>query len=147
MNKVNGMAVECTMDYSKKFIKGVITGFPVNVSAEDVKENITNVCVREVKRLKVNRTASVCDSFSVLISFDDVELLLKGLRWIYVLCGEALYTPLLRWFKCQRFGHVAAVCKGTQRCGKCSGEHEYGKCECERLLWETVRDIVNEESP
>ncbi len=24
---------------------------------------------------------------------------------------------------------MAAVCKGKQRCGKCSGDHEYGKCE------------------
>ena len=35
----------------------------------------------------------------------------------------------VRCFKCQKCGHVAAVCKGRQRCGKCSGEHEYGKCE------------------
>ena len=37
--------------------------------------------------------------------------------------------PPLRCFKCQRFGHVVAVCKGKQRCGRCGGDHEYGKCE------------------
>lgn len=37
--------------------------------------------------------------------------------------------PPLRCFKCQRFGHVAAVCKGKQRCGRCGGEHEYGRCD------------------
>ena len=41
-----------------------------------------------------------------------------------------LYVPPpLRCFKCQKYGHVAAVCKGKQRCGRCAGEHEYGKCE------------------
>lgn len=29
----------------------------------------------------------------------------------------------------QRFGHVAAECKENKSCGKCSGEHEYEKCE------------------
>lgn len=37
--------------------------------------------------------------------------------------------PPLRCYKCQRFGHVAAVCRGKQRCARCGGEHDYGKCE------------------
>lgn len=37
--------------------------------------------------------------------------------------------PPLRCFKCQKFGHVAAICKGTQKCGRCAGNHEYGKSE------------------
>ncbi|XP_053479205.1 solute carrier organic anion transporter family member 3A1 isoform X2 [Ictalurus furcatus] len=36
--------------------------------------------------------------------------------------------PPLRCFKCQKYGHVAAICKGKQRCGRCAGKHEYGKC-------------------
>lgn len=36
--------------------------------------------------------------------------------------------PPLRCYKCQKFGHVAAVCRGKQRCARCGGEHEYGKC-------------------
>ena len=34
----------------------------------------------------------------------------------------------LRCFKCQRFGHVAAQCRGKIRCSKCGSEHEYGQC-------------------
>ena len=38
--------------------------------------------------------------------------------------------PPLRCYKCQKYGHVAAVCRGKARCGKCGGEdHEYGKCK------------------
>ena len=39
------------------------------------------------------------------------------------------FRRTLQGFKCQRYGHVAAICKGNPRCSKCSGEHEYGKCE------------------
>lgn len=39
------------------------------------------------------------------------------------------YVPLpLTCFQCQKFGHVAALCKGKQRGGRCSGDHEHGKC-------------------
>ena len=37
--------------------------------------------------------------------------------------------PPLRCFKCQKYGHVAALCKGKLGCGRCAGEHGYGKCE------------------
>lgn len=37
--------------------------------------------------------------------------------------------PPLQCFKCQRYGHIAAVCKGKQRCAKCGGEHRYDECE------------------
>ena len=36
--------------------------------------------------------------------------------------------PPLRCFKCQKYGHIAAYCKGTQTCGRCGGEHVYGTC-------------------
>lgn len=45
------------------------------------------------------------------------------------MCYDVKHVPPpLRCFKCQKYGHVAAVCKGKQRCGRCGGEHEYGKC-------------------
>lgn len=48
----------------------------------------------------------------------------------YMRYDVRLYVPPpLRCFKCQKYGHVAAVCKSKQRCGRCAGEHEYGKCE------------------
>lgn len=36
--------------------------------------------------------------------------------------------PLIRYYKCQRCGHIEKVCKGKRRCGKCGGEHEYVEC-------------------
>lgn len=128
MNIINRKKVECSKNY-KKFTKGVITGIPVNVSVDDVKRNITNARVNEVRHLKVNRNGNMQDSLSVMINFDQEKLPEKV--YIGFMCYDVrLYIPPpIRCFKCQRYGHVAAVCKGKQRCGKCSGEHEYGKCQ------------------
>lgn len=40
---------------------------------------------------------------------------------------EYIQKPI-RCFKCQKFGHVAKVCREERRCAKCGGDHEYGEC-------------------
>ena len=37
--------------------------------------------------------------------------------------------PPMRCYKCQRYGHAAAVCRGTRRCGKCGEDHEFATCQ------------------
>lgn len=74
MNKINGKKVQCSKTNGKKIVKGVITGIPVNVSVEDVKGNIKNANVNEVRRLKINRNGSTYDSLSIMITFDEEKL-------------------------------------------------------------------------
>ena len=129
MSTVEGKKVECSLFSGRKLVRGVVTGIPVRISAEDVKGNITNARISDVKRMKANRNGIKEDSLSVLITFDEKSLpekILIGYMCYYV---RPYVPPPLRCFKCQRFGHVAAVCKGKQRCGRCGGDHEYGKCE------------------
>ena len=47
--------------------------------------------------------------------------------WINYKVREYIPQPL-RCFKCQRMGHTIQQCKWKQRCAKCGGEHDYGKC-------------------
>lgn len=62
------------MDQEVSGWERVVTGIPVNVSADDAKENVTKVKVSEVKRLKANRNGIKCDSLPVLVTFDKERL-------------------------------------------------------------------------
>lgn len=67
------------------------------------------------------------DSLSVVLEFEKV--LPKRVRMGYLSYDVREFIPApLRCFKCQRMGHTAGQCKGKQRCARCGGEHEYGKC-------------------
>lgn len=53
----------------------------------------------------------------------------KEYFWNFVSYGVRLYIPPpIRCFKGQKYGHVAVVCRGKQRCARCGVDHEYGKC-------------------
>lgn len=123
LNKVLGENV------SGKYLRGLITGIPPEVPVEEIKSNVSGGKVVEVRRLKMNRNGERSDSSSVMFKFE--ERVLPDKVYVgYMSYGfRPFIPPLLRCFKCQQFGHVAAVCKGKQRCGRCARDHEYGKCE------------------
>lgn len=121
-----GHKVECSVPEEKIWVRGVIiTGIPTDVSTEEVKKNITGASVKDVRRLKFVRNNEKIDSLSVVLNFDEVKLPER------VFLGFVSYTvrqyvpPPLRCYKCQKFGHVAAVCRGKQRCARCGGEHAW----------------------
>ena len=127
LNKIEGKKVKATKGGA--LTRGVIFGIPLSISTGQIKENVKNARVREVRRLKTTREGQRCDSLSVLLTFDEDRIPDKVFIG-YMSYDVRLYVPPpLRCFKCQKYGHVAAVCKGKQRCGRCAGEHEYGKCE------------------
>lgn len=123
-----GQNVKCVVGQDKELIRGVITGIPVDDSMEELVASIRNVKVKEAKRLKMKRDGVLKDSLSVLLTFDEMRLPQKV--FIGFMCYDVrMYIPPpLRCFKCQRYGHVAAVCNGKTRCSKCGGEHKYGEC-------------------
>lgn len=45
---------------------------------------------------------------------------------------EEYFSPPVRCFRCQRHGHLAANCRGPQRCKICSGEHDFKECTSRR---------------
>lgn len=127
VNALNGQKVKGVKVQSR--IRGVITGIPEKESMEGMCANIKNVKVSEAKRLKTKTEGVVCDSLSVLLTFEE-EILPEKVFIGYMSYDVKMYIPPpLRCFNCQRYGHVAAACKGKIRCSKCGGEDKYDECE------------------
>ncbi len=130
MTKVCGKEVEKVKKTGDgPFMKGVIYGIPVEEKLEDLKSNIRGGKVIEIKRLQTRKGGERVDSLSILLVFQE-RVLPDKVRVGYMSYNVRAYVPPpLRCYKCQKYGHIADGCKGKQKCGKCGGEHEYGKCE------------------
>lgn len=124
-----GQKVTCSVVEGKKWIRGVISGIPIDISADVIKRNISGATVLEARRLKYTRNKERLDSLSVMLRFDEEKMPSRVFLGAMSYVVRLFIPPPLRCFKCQKFGHVAAVCRGKQRCARCGGEHEYGGCE------------------
>ncbi|XP_049912384.1 uncharacterized protein LOC126397555 [Epinephelus moara] len=114
---------------SRAGVKGVIYGIPNVEDLGRLRENIKGGTVTNVRRLKTWRLGEKVDSMSVLLEFNEGKLpdsVFVGFMRYNV---REYVPPPLRCYKCQKYGHIAAYCKGKQVCGRCGGEHEFGKCE------------------
>ena len=96
ISKINGKEVLCSLARDRNFIRGVVTGIPVNILEGDIK-NIKNAIVSD------------SDSLSVMITFKE-EKLPEKIYIGYMCYNVRLYIPpQLRCFKCQRFGRGGGV--------------------------------------
>lgn len=106
--------------------KGVIYGVPVHVNIKELVESIKveNGTVKGVRRMM----RGVEKKETVLIEFEEKEIP-KQVYFGFVRYNVREYVAKpMRCYKCQEFGHITKMCKGKQRCARCGGEHEYGKC-------------------
>ncbi len=107
--------------------KGVIYGIPTYITTDEMHENIRGGKVINVRRLYKTKEGQRQESLSVLLTFEGK--MPEKVQMGYISYPVRVYVPMpLRCFKCQRMGHVAAVCRGKVRCAKCGGEHDYDKC-------------------
>lgn len=105
--------------------RGVITGIPVAVSIDEIKNSLKGGDIVDAKRLTKGKEK--LDSMSILIWFKNEIPSKVQMGFMCYPVREYIPHPM-RCFKCQRFGHVAAQCRGKLRCAKCGNEHEYGQC-------------------
>lgn len=130
MTILEGKKIKCGLWEKKRIVQGVITGVPTELTNDEIMSNVTGAKVERVKRLMYNKNGIKKESLSILLSMRE-ETLPTRVRVGYMSYQVREYIPPpLRCFKCQKYGHIAAVCRGKARCGKCGGEdHEYGKCK------------------
>ncbi|XP_013857708.1 uncharacterized protein LOC106513433 [Austrofundulus limnaeus] len=112
-----------------KKTRGVIYGIPLDEDLEKLKKNVVGAKVFNMKRLSRTVDGERVGSMSVLVEFEEKELPMN-IKIGYISFQVRTYTPPpLRCYKCQRYGHIAAVCKGKQRCPKCGEDHKFEECK------------------
>jgi hypothetical protein len=113
----------------RRMKQGVITGIPIEEDLEKLKQTISGGEVSRIKRLKRTMNGERMDSLSILLDFHDPVLPERVKIGYLSFAVRPFIPPPLRCYKCQKYGHIAAVCKGKQRCPKCGGEHRIENCE------------------
>lgn len=123
---VLGKGVEVFKPQTNSEVKGVMYNVPVDISEQEIMTSLKGGNVVAVKRMGKNENGR--GTIPTLLSFKD-NVLPKRVMLGFMSYSVKEYerTPL-RCFKCQRFGHVAAVCNGKRRCRRCSKEHDGKEC-------------------
>lgn len=128
MSTLQGERMKAHIPGATAKVRGVISGVPLNMSMEDVKNEIQGGKAVEATRLKSKRDGSLKDTLSVVVQFE--RTLPKSVQMGYINYSVREYIPPpIRCYKCQRMGHTAQQCKGKLSCVRCGGQHKYGKCE------------------
>ena len=152
VNKVrNGIAVHCynaaqaaklmkldklgdwpvKVDFPKSEIqsKGVITGISMEVTEAEILHECKISGVSFVRRLKRKVESRWEDSWSMCLTFDSKELPETIAIGYEVYNVKPYVEQVVRCFKCQGLGHMAATCKGKIRCVRCGGLHAFVDCQ------------------
>ena len=114
---------------------GIVKHVCSHRTEEEIKEEILNKYpCQEVSFFKKN------DEFMgiIKITFNTPEDLTRTMNErikIFeqrYLVEEYIFQPrVIKCNKCQNFGHIARLCRGAERCGKCSNNHNTKNCTAE----------------
>ena len=93
-------------------VRGVISGIPLGERLEELKKNIKGGKIEGIRRLQMVKDGVKVDSTSILLEFMD-EVLPAKVMIDYMCYNVREYVPPpVRCYYCQRYGHIAKVCKG-----------------------------------
>ncbi|GFV94366.1 uncharacterized protein TNCV_2268201 [Trichonephila clavipes] len=92
----------------------------LNVSTEEIKENMQAQNVCDVRRITIRRDGQVLNTKHLILTFNTPDLP-QTVKMAYIRCPVRPYIPNpLRCFQCQRFGHSKTVCRGQPTCSRCA---------------------------
>ncbi|GFY10544.1 uncharacterized protein TNCV_2193651 [Trichonephila clavipes] len=112
------------------FSRGVISPAEfLNVSTEEIKENMKAQKVCDVRRITIRRDGQVLKTKHLILTFSTLDLP-QTVKMAYIRCPVRPYihNPL-RCFQCQRYSHSKYVCRGRPTCPRC-GESGYNSADC-----------------
>ncbi|GBN80569.1 hypothetical protein AVEN_108219-1, partial [Araneus ventricosus] len=111
--------------------KGVITcGELLHVPLEEISEKLCPQGVTHVRRITIRRDGKLLDTKHLIPTFNSPKSP-ESIKAGYIKLPVKPFIPNpLRCFKCQRFGHSNATCRGTLTCARCAvAGHDSTNCE------------------
>ena len=120
---------------TKNSTRGVITCWDLeDASEEDIVAEMQEQGVTAARKITKKRDNQETSTGTIILSFNGSQLPEKvRVGWRSVPVRQYVPEPT-RCFRCQRFGHVASSCRGSERCGKCSVVgHSAASCEATKL--------------
>ncbi|GFX35481.1 uncharacterized protein TNCV_102881 [Trichonephila clavipes] len=116
----------------RPFSRGVISPADfLNVSTEEIKENMKAQKVCDVRRITIRRDGQVLNTKHLILTFSTPDLP-QTVKMAYIRCPVRPYIPNpLRCFQCQRYGHSKNVCRGQSTCPRC-GESGHDSADCKK---------------
>ncbi|GFY32001.1 uncharacterized protein TNCV_2621381 [Trichonephila clavipes] len=133
------------------FSRGVISPADfLNVSTEEIKENMKAQKVCDVRRITIRRDGQVLNTKHLILTFSTPDLP-QTVKMAYIRCPVRPYIPNpLRCFQCQRYGHSKNVCRGQPTCPRC-GESGHDSADCKKkeqcLNCKEARRVVLSRTP
>lgn len=119
----------CAQGSRSSGVKGVIYGVSAEISMEELIREIKEEDISDAVRIKVFRDGEKHETTTVILTFKEGALPERVFVGCLSFKVHPYRRPPLRCYKCQRYGHVAAACRGTRRCGRCGGDHEIFGCK------------------
>lgn len=113
---------------ANRVVRGVITVIPIDEDLDKLKRSIQGGNVLRLKRLMRTINREKTESLSVLLEFQGSVLPERVKVGCMSFPVRVYVPPPLHSYTCERYGHVAAVFKGKQRCPMCGGDHIYAEC-------------------
>ena len=126
IKNVLGKGVEVFKPRISTGVKGVVYNVSLEVSEQELLSCLKGADVIAAKRMGKGENGR---GTAPILTFKD-DVVPKRVMLGYMSYPVREYErPPLRCFKCQRYGHVAAVCRGKQRCRRCSKDHDGKECK------------------
>ncbi|GFT80881.1 hypothetical protein TNCV_4746861 [Trichonephila clavipes] len=121
LRKLAHLDVSVAPHSTLNFSRGVISPADfLNVSTEEIKENMQAQNVCDVRRITIRRDGQVLNTKHLILTFNTPDLP-QTVKMAYIRCPVRPYIPNpLRCFQCQRFGHSKTVCRGQPTCSRCA---------------------------
>lgn len=119
-------------------VKGVISGVTPEMSEEDMYSELKHQGVTNVKRMSRRsknanpNDSSVQEKFfplrTVVLTFNKSNLPSSVTMCYQMFKVNQYIPPVLRCFKCQRYGHGISQCTTRLRCVRCGENHSFEEC-------------------